>query len=880
VFRFLHIIFSCCNNKSKGREIMKNFKSLYLLVIIGVFLVEVTAMARTVRFEPGKRVNAHEAFVGCETDMTEVWWGKSQCKAAGGHFWELNAYDLCEFCTFAGGYYSGDDLGRGDIIFSDANPDGFNVGTLVQATMPYPLRTNHVMVCQDGNESLGVCWYLTENASFFNADGIEVDSGGIIPNSCDTFEPMDFETWVPRLGQYVWDGLRIHRATYSNPRTGWAFSPTSALPIWNDPDLNYPPSSWYYISAWTRYIPSRPYAACSEAGTTLFGLNAAEGHHTFHMTLADIETSGYFIFGVIKDMVLERRGWFADLFNMGIERAGFVANQTVNAFLDECQADNSPWIHQAHAVDGVSAPGQMLHFLLSGTGIIPCLCEDDPSVNCWCDTDYEGGCPSAWKSNGVCDMGCAYYDPECGGGCNGESLCGWSFCCSANPCSLGGGDCDSDSECGPGLTCAQDNGAQFGCGDTVDVCVGTGAVCGNGTCSVTENCTNCPADCGACPYCGDGNCTGDENFNNCSADCGNFSLCYEDCMMDCGEDPCSWSPSCSYSGCENECFLTQCGSTTPPPYCGDSDCNGDETCETCPRDCGACVCGDGQCDSGENCTTCVADCGDCCGNGACGIGENCSNCPADCGACDTDLGGGCNGQTQCGWSFCCSASPCNEGGGDCDSDAECAGNLKCGYDNGADAGCDPIADLCILPGITRIWVGGTAGSGGASVYPYWAKVDSSGNFLSAVSGAHTNYLHKVSNTYPWDASIPTIQPGEKFAIIGNEGGNGTRVFKFYSGSTLVSQITSSTYAEHVIRWLGDPDGNDQYFEFVYNGSQVTYQQKTWGPSCGDGSCNSYETCTTCPADCGSCYCGDGSCNNGETCETCSSDCGSCGGGGY
>jgi hypothetical protein len=83
-----------------------------------------------------------------------------------------------------------------------------------------------------------------------------------------------------------------------------------------------------------------------------------------------------------------------------------------------------------------------------------------------------------------------------------------------------------------------------------------------------------------------------------------------------------------------------------------------------------------------------------CGNDRCDPGEDSSNCFQDCGP---DLGGGCNGQSQCGWSFCCSSSPCLEGGGDCDSDAECASGLICGTDNGADAGCDPIADLCVAP---------------------------------------------------------------------------------------------------------------------------------------------------------------------------------------
>jgi cysteine-rich repeat protein len=47
--------------------------------------------------------------------------------------------------------------------------------------------------------------------------------------------------------------------------------------------------------------------------------------------------------------------------------------------------------------------------------------------------------------------------------------------------------------------------------------------------------------------------------------------------------------------------------------------------------------------------------------------------------------------------------------------------------------------------------------------------------------------------------------------------------------------------------------------------------------CGDGTCNSGETCSSCSADCGACpvSCGDGACNGGETCSSCPGDCGSC-----
>ena len=48
--------------------------------------------------------------------------------------------------------------------------------------------------------------------------------------------------------------------------------------------------------------------------------------------------------------------------------------------------------------------------------------------------------------------------------------------------------------------------------------------------------------------------------------------------------------------------------------------------------------------------------------------------------------------------------------------------------------------------------------------------------------------------------------------------------------------------------------------------------------CGDGTCSTStgESCASCPADCGDCdFCGDRVCDGGETCETCPGDCGSC-----
>jgi hypothetical protein len=53
-------------------------------------------------------------------------------------------------------------------------------------------------------------------------------------------------------------------------------------------------------------------------------------------------------------------------------------------------------------------------------------------------------------------------------------------------------------------------------------------------------------------------------------------------------------------------------------------------------------------------------------------------------------------------------------------------------------------------------------------------------------------------------------------------------------------------------------------------------QGACAPSCGDGTCNGSETCSSCQDDCGYCpVCGDGWCEGSESCSSCAADCGAC-----
>jgi hypothetical protein len=189
----------------------------------------------------------------------------------------------------------------------------------------------------------------------------------------------------------------------------------------------------------------------------------------------------------------------------------------------------------------------------------------------------------------------------------------------------GDGTCSDTEDCG---TCAADCGpCADTCGDGVcnasetcddcpadcGACVPPPAVCGDGLCETGETCAGCPGDCGPCPpACGDGACLGDETCVSCPDDCGG-------CPTTCPGDPCASAGAC---GALPSCAGTEVQCAACPSACGDGACTGAETCASCPADCGSCAsaaCGDGVCQaSAEDAASCPADCAQPTPPGGCG----------------------------------------------------------------------------------------------------------------------------------------------------------------------------------------------------------------------------------------------------------------------
>ncbi len=272
------------------------------------------------------------------------------------------------------------------------------------------------------------------------------------------------------------------------------------------------------------------------------------------------------------------------------------------------------------------------------------------------------------------------------------------------------------------------------------------AGCGNGQCSGSEGCYNCPQDCGCSGgatcnmfsgdcvigVCGDGECEEGESCSSCEQDCG----CGPDqyCVVGvCADDPCG---GISFEGCcdgqvllycENNQLMSidcsgnqDCGWNASAGYydCGTggaADPSGDNPmdCVECEPDCGGKACGsdgcggscgqcsdDQSCNASGQCTDCVPDCdGVQCGDDGCG--GSCGVCDVGC-MCEAGQCLGCDCVPQCQGVDCgddgCGGTCgiCDEGDycvqGQCECEPQCEGK-DCG-DDGCGGTCGQCPNDC------------------------------------------------------------------------------------------------------------------------------------------------------------------------------------------
>jgi hypothetical protein len=98
-----------------------------------------------------------------------------------------------------------------------------------------------------------------------------------------------------------------------------------------------------------------------------------------------------------------------------------------------------------------------------------------------------------------------------------------------------------------------------------------------------------------------------------------------------------------------------------------------------------------------------------------------------------------------------------------------------------------------------------------------------------------------------------------------------------SGVTAFFDITPITTRSDVCVAASAP--GEEHYAYVDRDTAVVHEfhYEQVCSTCGDGRCYGYETCGSCPSDCGVCppSCGNSVCEAGESCSTCASDCGAC-----
>ncbi|HLC79546.1 MAG TPA: hypothetical protein VJG83_03890 [archaeon] len=386
--------------------------------------------------------------------------------------------------------------------------------------------------------------------------------------------------------------------------------------------------------------------------------------------------------------------------------------------------------------------------------------------------------------------------------------------------------------------------------------------CGNRICDTGENNFLCPTDCEVQVICGDGGCSTSETPETCSLDCGYSNpICgnafcepgesAQTCPVDCSTID-ALGNVCGNDSCEpgetREMCLVDCRFVFPRSIfdvnnnlpddlnsfdqlriCGNYYCESNETEQSCPRDCGdrPGFCGDGFCAVIEGSQTCPQDCRlplrpETCGNGICDATEASTACWTDC---SEDL------TTTCGDGICAgteNAASCSE---DC-------------WTNGSG---DQFPSLTVT-------VSPSNPSQSTTFNLTVSAQDDVG--IDQIFWSADKFIPDYNHLNSFDCNMQTTCTHSWAELIAIE--EGTIRITVYATDSSGQQSGRPVMEVNV-------------------GPFRPYTVETGGAVCGNGSCQSTESPSSCPSDCNSgetvtTMCGNSICETSESSTSCPQDC--------
>ncbi len=396
-------------------------------------------------------------------------------------------------------------------------------------------------------------------------------------------------------------------------------------------------------------------------------------------------------------------------------------------------------------------------------------------------------------------------------------------------------------------------------------------------------------------------------YNLCKGDsmCGGVLTCVEKCS----DDNCAKACAASASSNDKLVGVAMCGysagcSGETPPKCGDGKCDATESNSSCPADCKTTtgpVCGNNMCESGETTASCAKDCPSTttpkCGDLKCQSPENIEMCPTDCDPANTAIisclqsscgpqlyactanmdcvkflgcAAACKGNSSC-QSSCMTTTPPSAQGlvgavGQCASSNNCLGTTttKCG--NGT---CDSgETTSCPKDCPTSKCGNGVCDSGETTSCPKDCPTSTGKCGDMQCTGSESDTCPMDCNTdYAMSFSCIAEVCGSAWSKCASD----TKCVGFFNCSVNCNcnqgciQSCSDTYNGPTLPGL----------IALSQCSGAASCENPCGsstPVCGNGTCESGETASGCPQDCGSKpACGNGKCETGEA-STCPSDC--------